>query len=130
MSIDRQLDTAISSPPIIYVGIIDTYKRELKAMTEHDYQRWELDQAVEHDPSDATAIISDDVPLTYLELNRRINSCSHFLTFLGVKKGIASSALLDNRKEYIEIFFALSKLGAIIVPLNWRLGGFGVTVHP
>jgi fatty-acyl-CoA synthase len=69
----------------------------------------------------ATAIISDDVPFTYLDLNRRINRLVHFLLATGVKKGDRVAVLLHNRKEYIEIFFALSKLGGIIVPLNWRL---------
>jgi fatty-acyl-CoA synthase len=69
----------------------------------------------------ATAIISDDVPFTYLELDKRINRLARFLLSAGIRKGDRVATLLHNRKEYIEIFFALSKLGAIIVPLNWRL---------
>jgi fatty-acyl-CoA synthase len=69
----------------------------------------------------ATAIISDNVPITYLDLNRRINKLVHFLLSAGIRKGDRVAVLLHNRKEYIEIFFALSKLGGIIVPLNWRL---------
>lgn len=69
----------------------------------------------------ATAIISDDVPTTYLELSERINKLVAFLLSSGVKKGDRVAVLLHNRKEYIEIFFALSKIGGIIVPLNWRL---------
>ena len=68
-----------------------------------------------------TAIISNDVPCSYRELDRRINQLSHLLIDLGVKKGDCVSVLLHNCKEYIEIFFAISKIGAIIVPLNWRL---------
>jgi len=68
-----------------------------------------------------TAIISDDQPCSYAELNKRINRLTHFLIDAGVKKGDRVSVLLHNCKQYIEIFFCLSKLGAIIVPLNWRL---------
>jgi fatty-acyl-CoA synthase len=42
---------------------------------------------------------------------------------LGVQKGDRISVLLYNCHQYIEIFFALSKIGAILVPLNWRLAG-------
>jgi len=69
----------------------------------------------------ATAIIADDVPFTYLEVNKRINKLVGFLLSAGIRKGDRVAVLLHNRKEYIEIFFALSKLGGIIVPLNWRL---------
>ncbi len=69
----------------------------------------------------ATAITSDDVSITYLELSKRINKLVDFLLSVGIRKGDRVAVLLHNRKEYIEIFFALSKLGGIIVPLNWRL---------
>ena len=36
------------------------------------------------------AIISDDIPYTYRELNRRINRLSHLFLELGVKKGTGS----------------------------------------
>ena len=68
-----------------------------------------------------TAIISDDVPYSYLALNRRINQLSHFFKDLGVRKGDRVAVLLHNCRQYLEIFFSLSKLGAILVPLNWRL---------
>ena len=67
------------------------------------------------------AIISDDIPYTYRELNRRINRLSHLFLELGVKKGDRVAVLLHNCKQFIEIFFSLSKLGGILVPLNWRL---------
>lgn len=69
----------------------------------------------------ATAIISDDRPVSYLELSKRINKLVHFCFSSGIKRGDRVAVLLHNRKEYIEIFFALSKLGAIMIPLNWRL---------
>jgi fatty-acyl-CoA synthase len=68
-----------------------------------------------------TAIISDDRPCSYRELDKRINRLSHYLIDAGVRNGDRVAVLLHNCKEYIEIFFALSKLGAIMVPLNWRL---------
>jgi fatty-acyl-CoA synthase len=69
----------------------------------------------------AIAIISNEVPCSYRELERRINKLSHALTGLGVRKGHRVAVLLHNCQQYIEVFFSLSKLGAILVPLNWRL---------
>jgi fatty-acyl-CoA synthase len=69
------------------------------------------------------ALVFEDRPFTYQELNLRTNQLSHFLLALGVQKGDRISVLLYNCHQYIEIFFALSKLGAILVPLNWRLAG-------
>lgn len=46
-----------------------------------------------------------------------------FLLDLGVQKGDRVSVLFYNCHQYLEIFFALSKTGAILVPLNWRLAG-------
>jgi fatty-acyl-CoA synthase len=67
------------------------------------------------------ALISEDHPFTYLEVNRRTNQLCHLLLDLRIQKGDRISVLLYNSPQYIEVFFALSKIGAILVPLNWRL---------
>ena len=69
------------------------------------------------------ALIFEDRPFTYQEVNLRTNQLCHFLLELGTQKGDRVSVLLYNCHQYIEIFFALSKIGAILVPLNWRLSG-------
>ena len=35
-----------------------------------------------------------------------------------------------NSAEFVEAYFALAKIGAVVVPLNWRLGGRRAGVHP
>src|SRR5512136_2789257 len=67
------------------------------------------------------ALISEDRPFTYQEVNLRTNQLCHFLLRLGVQKGDRVSVLLYNCHQYVETFFAVSKIGAILVPLNWRL---------
>ena len=57
----------------------------------------------------------------FAELNARANRTASFMRDLGVEKGDRVALLLPNGVEYIESFFALAKLGAIVVPLNWRL---------
>ncbi len=58
---------------------------------------------------------------TYAELNQRSNRTANALCQLGVEPGDRVALLLMNGAEYLECFFALAKLGAIVVPLNWRL---------
>jgi len=67
------------------------------------------------------AIISEGKPYNYHEINSNINRLSHFFINLGVKKGDRVALLLRNSRQYIEMFFALSRIGAILVALNWRL---------
>ena len=69
------------------------------------------------------ALYVEDRPFTYQEVNHRTNQLCHFLLKMGVKKGDRIAVLLHNCHQYIEIFLGLSKIGAILVPLNWRLAG-------
>ena len=58
---------------------------------------------------------------TFAELNARCNRTAQALATLGVRKGDRVGLLLMNGVEFVESFFAIAKLGAIVVPLNWRL---------
>jgi fatty-acyl-CoA synthase len=69
------------------------------------------------------ALYFEDQPFTYQELNHRTNQLCHLLLQIGIKKGDRIAGLLHNCHQYIEIFFGLSRIGAILVPLNWRLAG-------
>ncbi len=70
---------------------------------------------------DKPAIIYEDSAITYKDLNERINRTARMLQGLGVGKGDRVGVLMYNTYQLIEIFFALGKLGAILVPLNTRL---------
>lgn len=71
--------------------------------------------------SERPALIYRDKRLTYGELNDRVNQLSHALVSLGIRKGDRVDALLFNSNEMIEIMFACAKIGAIFVPINFRL---------
>jgi O-succinylbenzoate-CoA ligase len=58
---------------------------------------------------------------TYAELDARANRTANALLALGVRPGDRVALLLMNGVEYLESYFALAKLGAVMVPLNWRL---------
>lgn len=53
--------------------------------------------------------------------NERVNRMAHALTDLGIVKGERVAALMLNSSEFLEIFFACGKTGAIMVPVNFRL---------
>ncbi|WP_035728406.1 class I adenylate-forming enzyme family protein [Bradyrhizobium murdochi] len=57
---------------------------------------------------------------TYSEMDTESNRYAHALRALGVRKGDRVGVLLPNRIEYPIIWFAIAKLGAIMVPINAR----------
>ena len=58
---------------------------------------------------------------TYAQLNERANRAAHWLMGLGVGKGTRVGLLAHNSVIYVDLLYACLKLGAIFVPLNWRL---------
>ncbi len=58
---------------------------------------------------------------TYLELNNLTNRVANGLLAQGVKPGDRVALLLMNSTEFVTTFFAIAKIGAVVVPLNWRL---------
>ncbi|HEY1013821.1 MAG TPA: long-chain fatty acid--CoA ligase [Herpetosiphonaceae bacterium] len=59
---------------------------------------------------------------TYRQLNARANRLGWALRErLGVAKGDRIAILAKNQIAYLDALFATGKLGAILVPLNWRL---------
>jgi len=67
------------------------------------------------------ALVCKDRILTYSQLNSRINRLANGLTHLGVQKGTRVAVFLTNGTEILEIMFACAKIGAIFVPINFRL---------
>jgi fatty-acyl-CoA synthase len=69
---------------------------------------------------DKPAIIFEEEQITYAELNQRANKASCWLQSLGIEKGDRVAVMLNNCPEFIELFLACARLGAIFVPLNFR----------
>lgn len=72
---------------------------------------------------DKEALVVDDVRRTWSELNERSNRAASALQKLDVKKGDRVAILAMNEPAYIELFFALGKIGVIMTPVNHRLAG-------
>ncbi len=61
--------------------------------------------------------------VTYGELDERAARWAGALTAMGKGEGSGArvAALAANRVEIVELFYACSRIGAALVPLNWRL---------
>ena len=65
------------------------------------------------------AVVQGDVRLTHADLNARANRLAHALRDLGVRPGDRVALLARNDYRFVEIYFALPKIGAIFAPLNF-----------
>ena len=65
--------------------------------------------------------LSINKELTYSELDIRSNKLAEWLQKNGVGKGDRVAILSQNCAEFFELEFACAKIGAIELPLNWRL---------
>lgn len=68
-----------------------------------------------------TAIIYEKTHISYAELHQRVNQTSCWLQAMGIEKGSRVAVMLNNCPEFIDIYLACSRLGAIFVPINFRL---------
>jgi len=59
--------------------------------------------------------------LSYAELDERSSCLARALLELGVRYGSRVAYLDRTAPELVELLFATSKIGAVAVPLNWRL---------
>ena len=71
--------------------------------------------------SDKVALVCGNTRVTHSELNRQANRLARVLAAKGVARGKRVAILSGNCHRYLEILFATSKLGAVLVTLNWRL---------
>ena len=70
---------------------------------------------------DKECLVCEDTRLTWSKLNERVNRLANGLASLGVKKDTKVAILALNCHKYIEAYYATAKLGAVAVPLNFRL---------
>jgi acyl-CoA synthetase (AMP-forming)/AMP-acid ligase II len=69
---------------------------------------------------DRDFIVFNDKKWTFMQTHEKINKLANGLISLGVEKGDRVGMLQVNCNEYIEAYFAVAKIGAIFVPLNFR----------
>lgn len=59
--------------------------------------------------------------ISYGALNDRAEALAHAMIGIGVRKGDKVAFLMHNRAELLEACFAAFKIGAVAVPINFRL---------
>lgn len=67
------------------------------------------------------ALIYEENTYTYEQLNKEINRFSHGLHMKGIKKGDKVSLYLKNSDQFVIAAYALWRIGAVVVPINFRL---------
>ncbi|MUK88993.1 long-chain-fatty-acid--CoA ligase [Ornithinibacillus sp. L9] len=67
------------------------------------------------------ALVTPQERLTYLEWNEAVNKLANSLSELGVQTGDKVVLHMPNTKEFLFTYFAVQRLGALIVPINAKL---------
>jgi len=67
------------------------------------------------------AVIDGDLRMTYEQFFSRCDRWSAALQGMGVKKGDRVAYIAPNTHEMLESFYAVPQIGAVLVPINYRL---------
>jgi fatty-acyl-CoA synthase len=67
------------------------------------------------------AVVDGDLRLTYAQFFERCDRWSMALRSLGIKQGDRVAYIAPNTHAMLESFYAVPQLGAVLVPLNYRL---------
>ncbi|MFN8606462.1 MAG: AMP-binding protein [Vulcanimicrobiota bacterium] len=67
---------------------------------------------------DKLALVASGRQLTFRQLQQRVEYVAGALHLLGIQRGDRVAVWLNNRQEWIELQFALARLGAILVTVN------------
>lgn len=67
---------------------------------------------------DREAVVDGDERLTYTQLRRRIATLATGLSSIGVRKGDRVAFLLGVTPDWVTLFYATLRIGAVAVPLN------------
>ncbi|MGH8152818.1 MAG: AMP-binding protein, partial [Rhodanobacteraceae bacterium] len=63
---------------------------------------------------------------TYADLDVLVNRCANAIAGHGIGKGDRVAMLAHNHREFVIVHFALARLGAISVPVNYMLNAADV----
>jgi fatty-acyl-CoA synthase len=67
------------------------------------------------------AVVDGDVRLNYKEFFDRCDCWSYALQALGVREGDRVAYIAPNTHAQLESFYAIPQIGAVLVPINYRL---------
>src|SRR6266705_2341916 len=70
---------------------------------------------------DRIGVVDGDLRLTYEEFFARCDRWSAALQGMGVEKGDRVAYIAPNTHEQLESFYSVPQMGAVLVPINYRL---------
>jgi fatty-acyl-CoA synthase len=70
---------------------------------------------------DREAVVDGELRLTYEQFFNRCDRWSAALQAMGVKQGDRVGYIAPNTHEQLESFYAVPQIGAVLVPINYRL---------
>ncbi|MCB0211064.1 MAG: AMP-binding protein [Anaerolineae bacterium] len=76
---------------------------------------------------DHLAVVVGNHRLTWKDFNHRVNRLANALFGMGIRKGDKIAIILPNCLELLDIYWAVAKIGAVVVPLSPLLRGQGLT---
>jgi acyl-CoA synthetase (AMP-forming)/AMP-acid ligase II len=79
-----------------------------------------LDETARKHPENL-ALICGDTHYIYVHLKERVDRLSTSLKGIGVEKNDKVAMISENCHRFLEAYFASAKLGAVLVPINYRL---------
>ncbi|PWA13112.1 o-succinylbenzoate--CoA ligase [Pueribacillus theae] len=88
----------------------------ITTLTPLDWKR----RAIKYYP-DKIAVIDEEKRFTYKEFGERVDRLSIALYEAGIRQGDHVAVMLPNTHYMLESFYGICQLGAVMVPLNYRL---------
>ncbi len=76
-----------------------------------------------------TALIFQDKKMTYKELNQKVNAIADHLTRLKINPNDKVALSCPNVAEFVIAYYAIQKIGAVVVPLNIMLKSDEIAYH-
>jgi acetyl-CoA synthetase len=143
---DHLMQRSISDPNWFWTAVLDDlgiefyepYRQVLDTSRGPAWARWCvggrmnivhncLDKWMGTDVADRIALLCEDergtvLTRTYAELAREVNRCANGLRSLGMQKGDRVALFLPMSPELVAAFFAVIKLGGVVLPL---FSGYG-----
>ena len=77
-------------------------------------------RAIKYYPN-KTAVIDGEKEFTYKEFGQRVDQLSTALHHASIREGDHVAVMLPNTHYMLECFYGICQLGAVMVPLNYRL---------
>jgi len=117
----KDLNTAICDLPLL----TETEQRRLATELNdpavpypRDLCLQQIFETVVHNAPQKTALVSGNVSITYVELNRRANQLAHYLRARGVGPEVKVGVCLERSVEAIVALLGIVKAGGVYVPLE------------